>query len=602
MTKLSATFHIDELEELLNQKEYEQAASYLIQHSRNRVAGEYIEQWCAFFEQFPISLLAENLDLRLAQAKFYVQGERKTEAIHILERLRFHYQYSLNLYEKAMVCCLELVRIFISSEKFRTALHYVHEVAPLIERGLIHDSALKARYFLRCAEVYTDLGFLQEDFAYSSRAYLAFCEIGDVEGQFQALLRQVFSLTQVARYADATSKLEVALACHEAADLGLEAKARLLNFQLHLHWYRGKLEQALAEANRYHLLVEQENLGNFRVYAQILLANIHRALGHYVEADRDYHATRHLAEFLHFSLFLPWVDAQSAWLRLLQGRYDDARHLIQHSLAHADLGQAMSFQITLAVIELVTGEAGLAQRLLCESLIFYQKSGDELTICVIHLYLALSAKQQAQSSATYAYLQQSLQWLAERHIDYFPHWWHPQILADLFTLALQLELYPDVAERILLQRLRQEAIQPLKKLLASELPSLRTKAATLLRIIVGTHLHDMPMGDEPVVKQVIDALLTTRQLRADGYLRLCQELTTAKRRTTPNLTIVAVFGLFVHGAHRDEIAQLLHCTIANVRNYITIIYDHFGVPYDRFVSASERHARLLEIARERGFV
>ena len=97
-------------------------------------------------------------------------------------------------------------------------------------------------------------------------------------------------------------------------------------------------------------------------------------------------------------------------------------------------------------------------------------------------------------------------------------------------------------------------------------------------------------------------LLRDGALRADRYPFLEQELMTANYRRLPNVTMLAVFGLYINGVSRTDIATQLECSIENVRNYITQIYQHFGVSAKAFSTRRARWQHLVEIARERGFV
>lgn len=65
---------------------------------------------------------------------------------------------------------------------------------------------------------------------------------------------------------------------------------------------------------------------------------------------------------------------------------------------------------------------------------------------------------------------------------------------------------------------------------------------------------------------------------------------------------MAVFGLYVQGLSREEIAGRSECSLPGVRNYITAIYEHFGVKADEFATRRAWWLRLVEIAKAQGFV
>ena len=98
------------------------------------------------------------------------------------------------------------------------------------------------------------------------------------------------------------------------------------------------------------------------------------------------------------------------------------------------------------------------------------------------------------------------------------------------------------------------------------------------------------------------------QLVAEGKLRrsclplLFTKLTTAEHQRTPNPTLVAVFGLYLAGLLREEIAKRLDYSVPLVRNYINQIYARFNVTKEEWPKTTERKERLRTFAREAGFV
>jgi DNA-binding NarL/FixJ family response regulator len=156
-------------------------------------------------------------------------------------------------------------------------------------------------------------------------------------------------------------------------------------------------------------------------------------------------------------------------------------------------------------------------------------------------------------------------------------------------------------EQILVQHLGKTSLPFLKLLDTTADIELRRRALRLQQRIMGsgdpvTHLS------AGANKRVIEELLDQGNLRAEAYRELEAELMTATNRLTPNPTIIAVFGLYVKGWSRAEIAEELECSTENVRNYITIIYNHFGLPAFRFHKREARRQKLIEVAQARGFI
>jgi DNA-binding NarL/FixJ family response regulator len=192
--------------------------------------------------------------------------------------------------------------------------------------------------------------------------------------------------------------------------------------------------------------------------------------------------------------------------------------------------------------------------------------------------------------------------MAQRRISRFPHWWHPSIIAKVCTYALAADLYPEVVERMLVHQLGEAGVHALRMMLEGEETAARTRAYQIFQLVATEAPDELSHLRESQAKRVLSALLRDGRLRRDGLARLQTELTTAQRRQKPNATIMAVFALYVNGSSRTEIAEQLACSIANVRNYITVLYHHFGIADGGFPTRRSRQRRLMELARERGFI
>ncbi len=557
----------------------------------------------AILARFPATHLAEDRHLAYVTGMCYAHTGQIQAAIKRLERARFSYTATDPQIEQAVRCSLALARLYCSREEFQTAYHQLHtHVQPWIEQGLLTEPTLCARFYLRMAELTPDIGYFGQTADYARKALTIYQESNDLSGQYFALVRLASALIHQGANGEAAHTIAVAKACLAAGDFAPLAHARVLNLAAHYHWYRGEIAIALELAQQYLALVDQEATSNFRVYARILLANLHRDRGCFAAARQWYTATRQVTEELHYQLYTPWIDAQEAWLDLLQGRLDQARRHIHTSLQTADLGQAMSFQVTLAVLALLEGELATAMRLLTESRAFYEQSGDRLAICTIHFYLALIAYRQGQTQVGHQQLNQVLSWLAARHIDYLPYWWHPPLLSEICAQALVADLYPDVVARIFLNHLCEAGKAALTALWHGADAGAAQRAYRLLQSLgdpidaLVAHLPDGP------AKAVVASLLRSGQLAANTYPRLERELMTAMRRPKPNPTLIAVFGLYVNGVVREEIAERLDCSLAGVRNYITTIYEHFGVEMEGSKTRRARWQRLVTVVKERGFV
>ena len=452
------------------------------------------------------------------------------------------------------------------------------------------------------AELTPNIGFLCQTADYARKALTIYQACNDLSGQYFALVRLASALIHQGANSEAAHTIALAKECLAAGTFSPLAHAHVLNLDCHYHWHRGELAQALELAQQYLALVAQEPTSNFCVYARILLANLHRDYGCFAEAHQWYAATRQVTDELAYDLYRPWIDAQEAWLDLRQDRLDQARRHIHTSLQTANLGQAMSFQVTLAVIELLEDELAAATRLCTESLTFYTQSGDALAACTIHFYLALIAYRQGQPAAMHHQLNQALDWLAQRHIDYLPYWWHPALLSEICAQALVVDLYPDIVARIFLNHLRNEGKAALTALWHGADGAAAQRAYRLLQSMgdpideLVFHLPDCP------AKTVVITLLRNGQLCPATYPKLEYTLMTAIHRPKPNLTLLAIFGLYVNGVTREVIVEQLDCSLPGVRNYITAIYEHFGVGTEGFATRRARWQRLVEVVTGLGFL
>jgi DNA-binding CsgD family transcriptional regulator len=300
--------------------------------------------------------------------------------------------------------------------------------------------------------------------------------------------------------------------------------------------------------------------------------------------------------------YASWVEGQMAWLYLLEGRFTHARLQIEAIRGQSNPSQAMHVQVLVAILQMLDGEWESAEGLLNEALTFYERADEPLICCALHFYLAYNALHQYMPTLFLSHANQAFSWMTQHEIATVPHWWHPKIMAEICTHALMSDLHAPLIEQILVHHLGQAAMPALKLLENTEDIDLRRKANRLHQIIAGRNTDSLShLGNTPS-KSVLYELLNSGNLRLETYPLLEQELTTASRRQRPNATILAVFGLYINGYTRDEIAKRLECSVENVRNYITVIYHHFDLPDHQYKGRELRRQKLIELARERGYI
>ncbi|MEZ4863994.1 MAG: hypothetical protein R3C14_21930 [Caldilineaceae bacterium] len=581
---------------------HEQASKLLAQHVLYLLEHLDLQVIQGIIIDFPPTLLHENADLRYLEGILYARSGQPQEAMHLLERAQFSYTYAKR-YNEVARCYLELARIYHSREQYRMAYHYLHEeVKPLIAAGQATETTLRIQCYLHMADIVMEMGRISSSIAYAQQALTLCIDIDDYTGQFRALVRIASTSIQLGNYREASQHIQEARAMLENYSMSTTIQARLLNAEIHLYWYQQRQYEALAHAQEYLQLVDQQTGIQPRLYARILLGNLNRDAGDFTQAAAWYTATRRLIEEIDYNFYYPWLNAQQAWLYVLQGNLELAHLHISRGLQNADLGRAMSFQVILAVIYLLENKLEGAQHLLQESLDFYEQSGDHLSCCAIQMHLAYHASRAYNSIGFLTYMEKALGWLSDQQLERFPHWWHSTIVATVCSQALLVGIYPSLVERIFVNHLAEAGIGVLTGLLSADGVDIRLQASRLLEAITGRSAQLLAHLATTPAKRELLQLMQQGLLRADSYRRLEQELTTSPQRHTPNPTLVAVYGLYVNGFTRAQIAERLECSLENVRNYITFIYQHFELSADQFPNRSARRKQLTEVARMRGFI
>lgn len=544
--------------------------------------------------EFPDELPINPLFLK---GQLLAQEGRYQEASHVLHHAKT-LALQKQLLTQAIKCCLALASLYQRHEDFQTALYHIQEAESISVH--IIDQEAKANLLLSLAELCPDVGQLNKSIQYATEALQIFSLAGNSEGQFQALYLLAIVNRQLGEYDAASSRLEMARQCQKAEQLSSSHFARILSGEAHLLWYQGRLKEAISKAQIFRQLSRLEKLDKQHVYAHILLGNLYRALNQYKEAEQFYIETADLVSYYNLPLYLPWIDIQRGWLKVLTGDLNQARRYIHSALQTDNKGLQMSFNVNLAGLELLTGQHRSAENLLQSSRQFYVRSGDLLSYHVINLYLAHLYWQQEQQSESLPYLRQALEWFTEHNITYFPNWWHPQIVTEVCVIALAEQICTPLVERIFLTHLQQH--ESLLTLRQHSNQTVRQHALNLYQLLASNSIDVLSEVSDHSVKSVLQELLQNGPLREDTFARLQQKLVTAKHRNKINPTCTAVFGLYLQGLTRQEIARKLDCSPATVRNYITTAYQAFHLPLATGEGTLARKEKLRQLAQAEGLI
>lgn len=434
-------------------------------------------------------------------------------------------------------------------------------------------------------------------------AYHGYKEAGDYNAQFYALMQAAFILQQTASYEAASVCITIAQQRLQLTDLGNWAQVFILNADALIHWSQGDLIDALTIADNSILLADQIDSNKFRIYNRLLKANILCALSRYHRARRAYEDTYQAIEEENSEEFRGWVDVNLGWLDILEEHYGAGKRRIMKALDTADSEQAVSFNMFLAASYNVTGRYQEAERLLLTGLDHYQETGNDLSAFAVKLHLAYACLHMNRLQDACAYLTPALQWAEQKNVDYFPYWWHPRLVSEVCIHVLKSHCSPAIAKRMLIKRLPGEAVSLLSRELPHASPTTRRRIEDILESLNAASLPDLSWISDPIIRSVLVELLRSGRLRADHFLSLQRKLTTAQKRNTFNPVVVAVFGLYVHGFGRKEIARRLGRSEPTVRNYITFIYEQFGLHETPMIeSRFDRRIKLREVSQKEGFI
>lgn len=560
---------IEHIIDLVNSHCMAQAATLLVDNLQLLFETVSNTELQDFFTTLATASPLPNTDFLYSEALFLIRVDQFVKGIAQLQQAQIAYWHAKQD-ASAIRCMVDIARAYFNQENFHMAIRYLTvEAKPLLDQSTLIDDSVRADFLLQMANLATETGQLDTSAHYAKHALALYVETENLYGQFRAQLRIARNFMQCGHYPEANARLQLIRQYLHIGKLGPTSEGLLLNAEIHLRWYQYRLDEALRLAHLYLKLADHEQLTYGQLYARILLANLYREKQDYWRADQWYdEAERHLKK-VNYHFYQPWVDAQRAWLFILQGGLKVASTYCTRALQTNDWGQRMSFQVEKAVLNLLEGQFKHAEALLKQSLMFYEKSGDPLASSAIRIYLAYAAMQRQDTTGLLHYLQEGFGRMAHLELDVLPYWWHPQLVAEVCCQAIVADVHPTTVKSILVQRIGQQGAPALTKLLTADDIDIREEAQQLLGTVTGQNMTVLAHLEDGPAKQVLQDHLAQGHLRLDGYARLEVELTTAQLRRSPNVTLLAVFVLHTHGVKRAMIAAQLGCSVENVRNYIT---------------------------------
>lgn len=501
-------------------------------------------------------------------------------------------------------CYLLLAQLYHRYEDLSTARLYLDRAAQRMHDNTALDQKTQADIYLSLARLAPDTGQLRQAERLAQRALTLFERLNDPRGQFDALRLLALVAQQKGEFPVASARLEVAKQRIKAGKLGARSRVAVLNTEAHVQWYRGNLDRALNLAEKATAMADRSQLGKFRAYHRLVRANILRAMERYTEAHIAYQEAYECVQEEGFYLFLQWVDVNAAWLDVLEDNFGLAKGKIYRALDTADQGQAISFNTFLGAIHALTSRYQEAERILTTSLNYYLESDDRLAQFALHFLLAYVYLGLGQEAQAEEHLTQAMSWACYNNIDYFPHWWHPTMVARVCAHALTVNLYPELVERIFIKRLKSAGAKELHGLLEHASPRVRTLAVDILESIDDNAVLDILASRkiEPRIRAVLKEMIRNGPLDARTLPRLVKKLAPKNQQRKSSLVTVATFGLYVQGYSRRAIASRLDRAETTIRNQITTIYERFGLHHRDIRSRQDRRQRLRELALKEGFI
>jgi len=596
-------FAIDQIRHHQEQSEWKSAAELLADHAIDLLDRLDAAQLTTLFAPFPQREIEQSPTLCYVAGLINARSQNVQSAIDLLHKA-IAYLLSENIHLDRLVWCyLELARQHYARDEFEIVGDYIDRAEALMRQAHPLTPGHEAFFHYMIGCLCADTGRVTEGWRYAQQAAHQYRSLQNPAREFRAWLAVCSFSKQAGYYQVAFDALEQARLCYEQGRLESAAFEALLNAETHLAWYRGHLTDALATAQIWVRFSQGGGFHRQRLYAHWMMGNVLRALGRYEQARQFAAITRQIASE-HTPNFIRWVDAQESWLALLQGDYVEAETLIYRALATADHGLRMSFQVNLAVIELLTGRWKEAEPRLRESHAFYRQSQDRQATCAIAFHLAyLQVEQGARPSAMLKLLRPELRWLGQCDNAYFPFWWHPEIVSRIAIFLLGVPEFHALARRFFLQsHLGRAGTTALQQAYAHARSALHAEIAELLATRGELPPNvDMPAPDQLEANRIIAAAMERALISPIMASQIFHRLRSARQRYQENPTSVAIFLLHIQGVSTGDIAQRLNCSLSLISHSLQSIYETFDVSRKEGTRIEQR-AALVQAARAEGLL
>jgi tetratricopeptide (TPR) repeat protein len=514
----------------------------------------------------------------------------RDEALALLDNATRHYT-AQGQDDYAALCQIESADICHERGEFLSALHALDRARLFLDRSPRPEPRIQARLWLLEAVLAGETGQMKDGVSPAQKAHSTFHLAGDANSEFLSLMLLANLHIHQGYLAAGRSFLVQARRCFASGPVLARYEVRLGNSEVHLAWYGGELEKALAECLKLQRLCTRRGMDAQLVYAYEMEGNLQWAVGRFAQAERAYAAALEIAQKEGLLSLQRWVWVNRAWLCLLRGQGDAARHLLETASRQAESAVQMGLQVSGAVLHLLAGHTAAAERALLTSRAYYQQAGEGLAVCAVDFHLVHLHLRTDRRTAARQRLGEALEWMEQTGVDYFPHWWHPGTVYNVLRFGE--DALP--AHRGLIHRM-------LRRHIGKEAQSARGEAVEASDFSSGAVEKLLQPVTAPGVRGVLKELLTSGELRASGFPALCQALDNGEEADARAFLLCAIFGLYVSDVPRKEIAVRINESEAVVRHAIRQIYERLVPELLEMTSTKARKIGLGQRARETGYV
>jgi len=552
----------------------------------------------ALLAPLPSSFVESFSAAQLVAGIIQITIEDETSALFWLSRLDAS---NLSHPEQLAWVYLELARISYRHGVYLEMQTYLEQANTLFAQTSSSIPHLLPFSSYLCACLYANTGRITDGILLAKSAAIHFRALGFVRKEFSCWLLLSSLNRQIGNDQAVAESLQNVYRCFRNGILDPSAYESILNAEAQNAWYCGDLAIALEKAEIWVTFTQLNIYTRQRLHAHLVLGNLQRSCGDYVEAQRSYETARALSTQFQ-PQFIYWIDVNAAWLAILQNQLDTATTLLTRSLSTASPDQQMSFHVTLAVIQLLSGQHAAAQALLQAPLTFYQCAQNRTATCAIAFLLAwIHLQANPVTRIMPELLRSELIWLDSRDRAYFPHWWHPALISQVAIWLLKLKEYKTIGQRLFEEGFL--GTVGINALQAASNHYLHQDEDTINLLVKLGALDSYltKLFHNILVLRVVTDAIQNGQIIAAMALSLLNRLRTAHRHNRNNELAVAIFLLHLQQRSTQEIATFLGRSCSLVTHTLQGIYEHLDVTrtHNR---RTDQLAKLYRSAREQNLV